>query len=200
MVNHSPLTLVTIDPVLVTHWRHAAENFDVCAALRPSEAGPLALVDLALPGLPPLDDPHWRLWTSTRHIVIGSSMPSDLENLRALQAGARGYGHAYAPVEFWHQVLEVVADGGAWVGPVVLQQLIQTMTRNDVPEPGDWQAHVTDREAEVARLVAIGASNKDIARALDITERTVKAHLTALLAKLHVADRLQLALKVNGIR
>ncbi|KAF0812507.1 Transcriptional regulatory protein DegU [Andreprevotia sp. IGB-42] len=198
-MNHPPLTLITADPVLAEHWRSAAAGFTVQLGRELDEAGPLVLVDLAAPGLPGLADARWHAWTAMRLVIMASSLPSDLENLHALQAGARGYGHAYAPCEFWMQVLDVVAKGGAWIGPLVMQRLIQTLTRNDMHEAHDWQAKVTEREAEVARLVAGGASNKEIARALDITERTVKAHLTVLFSKLHVADRLQLALRVKGM-
>jgi DNA-binding NarL/FixJ family response regulator len=57
---------------------------------------------------------------------------------------------------------------------------------------------LSGREAEVAREVVAGRSNKEIARVLGITERTVKAHLGAIFAKLGVRDRLQLALRLTG--
>ena len=58
---------------------------------------------------------------------------------------------------------------------------------------------MTAREQEAALLVAGGASNKEIARQLDITERTAKAHVSAMLEKLGARDRLQLSLILNGI-
>jgi DNA-binding NarL/FixJ family response regulator len=58
---------------------------------------------------------------------------------------------------------------------------------------------LTAREQETAALLARGASNKEIARQLDITERTVKAHVGAMLEKLGVRDRLRLSLIINGI-
>jgi DNA-binding NarL/FixJ family response regulator len=65
------------------------------------------------------------------------------------------------------------------------------------PPDESWSNGLTDREKEVARTLARGASNKEIARSLDITERTVKAHVGAVLEKLQVRDRLQLSLVVN---
>ncbi len=62
-----------------------------------------------------------------------------------------------------------------------------------------WQEKLTERELQVARLIAQGASNKEIARQLDITERTVKAHVAALLEKCSARDRLQLSLIFNGV-
>ena len=70
----------------------------------------------------------------------------------------------------------------------------------DVSESEDILAALTKRELEVARLVANGSSNKEIARQLGITERTVKAHVGAVFQKLNVRDRLQLALIVSGRR
>lgn len=59
---------------------------------------------------------------------------------------------------------------------------------------------LSGREITVAQLVGQGASNKEVARQLDIAERTVKAHLTAIFEKLQVRDRLQLSLRINGVR
>ena len=66
--------------------------------------------------------------------------------------------------------------------------------------PEDWSAKLTRREQTVASAIASGASNKEIARRLKITERTVKAHVSAVLDKLQVRDRLQISLRINGQR
>ena len=62
-----------------------------------------------------------------------------------------------------------------------------------------WRPRLSLREQEVAQLLARGNSNKEIARQLEITERTVKAHVSAMLEKLGARDRLQLSLIVNGV-
>ena len=64
----------------------------------------------------------------------------------------------------------------------------------------NWATPLTEREREVAQLAAVGDSNLSIALALGITERTVKAHLKAVFEKLDLSDRLQLALRVHGVR
>jgi DNA-binding NarL/FixJ family response regulator len=61
----------------------------------------------------------------------------------------------------------------------------------------DWQAKLSQREIEVTQAIAKGASNKVVARQLDISERTVKAHVTAIFEKLGVTDRLKLVLLVT---
>jgi DNA-binding NarL/FixJ family response regulator len=62
----------------------------------------------------------------------------------------------------------------------------------------DWNQTLTGREREVAHAIAEGANNRDIASALQITERTVKAHVSAILEKLRIKSRLQLALIVKN--
>ena len=74
-----------------------------------------------------------------------------------------------------------------------------TQEKNKIKQAmSDLLANLTRREYEIATLVGNGESNKQIARRLDITERTVKAHLTEVFRKLDVADRLKLALIVKG--
>ena len=82
-----------------------------------------------------------------------------------------------------------------------MQRLIGVVDAVPPPESAklnDWAAPLTDREREVAATIAAGSSNKEIARQLGITERTVKAHVGAILEKLQVRDRLQLALLMSG--
>ena len=71
-------------------------------------------------------------------------------------------------------------------------------TEQDYKQHNVWREKVSNREAQVVDAAALGASNKVIARQLGISERTVKAHLSAVFEKLDVNDRLKLALLVNG--
>lgn len=133
-----------------------------------------------------------------RQVVVLSSLPSGAEALAALEAGARAYCHAYAAPELLREVALVVLHGGLWVGP----ELLARMIRSVVPVVSDTQpAAVLDvlsaREREVAAAVAEGLTNKQVALRLEITERTVKAHLAAAFEKLGVRDRLHLALLVS---
>ena len=103
------------------------------------------------------------------------------------------------------QVASVVLQGGLWIGEPLMQRLVSATSRIqaasgpiDLPEVETWSKNLTGREKEVAVTLARGSSNKEIARILGITERTVKAHVGAILEKLGVRDRLQLSLIVNG--
>jgi DNA-binding NarL/FixJ family response regulator len=139
----------------------------------------------------------------SRHccVVLLSPIPDHREALQALQNGARGYAHVLSPVETLKQIATVVTHRGIWV-PADLMANVMGNT---------WQAlngeqrldevmlaKLTPRERDVALAVVRGSSNKQVARDLDITERTVKAHLSAIFQKLDITDRLQLVLKLTG--
>lgn len=136
--------------------------------------------------------------------IVLSDRPTDEEALAAFSAGARGYCNTHAAAQVLTQVAAVVLQGGLWIGESLMQRLVSATSRVQVaahaapPASQAWAKTLTDREKQVAVTLAGGASNKEIARALGITERTVKAHVGAILEKLHVRDRLQLSLVVNG--
>ena len=86
--------------------------------------------------------------------------------------------------------------------PPELMQRFLALSMRVAPKPQSSEVELnalTSRELMVAEQVAKGASNREIAEALDITERTVKAHLSAIFEKLGVRDRVQLALAMNNI-
>jgi two-component system nitrate/nitrite response regulator NarL len=131
-------------------------------------------------------------------IVVLSNVPGDEEGLAVLEAGAAGYTNALAIPEVLRQVAAVVENGGLWVGPNLLQRLIGSMATRATQINSNHLDKLSVREKEVALAVAGGASNKEIARTLEISERTVKAHLSAAFERLGVRDRLQLSLLING--
>jgi two-component system nitrate/nitrite response regulator NarL len=137
--------------------------------------------------------------------VVLSDEPTEEEALAAFAAGARGYCNTHAASQLLVQIAAVVLQGGLWIGESLMRRLIGATSRlqTSVAPPSStvtaaWSKNLTDRERQVARTLASGASNKEIARALGITERTVKAHVGAIFEKLQVRDRLQLSLKINS--
>jgi two-component system nitrate/nitrite response regulator NarL len=133
-------------------------------------------------------------------IVVLTNVPSQSQALLALSQGAVGYCHAYSAPELLAEVKRVVAHGGIWLGRDLLQRLIEVSIHLTGNAPGHVEhslALLSGREKEVALEAAKGLSNKEIARVLDITERTVKAHMSAAFERLGVRDRLQLALILN---
>ena len=142
--------------------------------------------------------------TGTRVIAM-TMVESPQEARRALEAGASGYVHYLAVPEVLAQVAQVVTAGGMWLGADLMRQLVLTTARILPPtnnlnvNPKINLSLLTSREKAVAELVAAGKSNKEVARDLDITERTVKAHLGAAFEKLQVRDRLQLVLAFSNL-
>jgi two-component system nitrate/nitrite response regulator NarL len=133
-------------------------------------------------------------------IVVLANNPDQGEALLALSQGAVGYCHAYSPSEVLAEVRAVICHGGVWLGRELLQRLIAVSTElvgNQSKQVAEALALLTQREKEVALEASKGLSNKEIAKALDITERTVKAHLSSSFERLGIKDRLQLALMLN---
>ncbi len=128
-------------------------------------------------------------------LVVMSMRPHSEEGLQALEIGAQGYCHALAARAMLREVALVVSHGGLWLGPELMQRAVQAVTRMPrTPALADPWSGLTARESAVARCVSEGAANREIASRLGITQRTVKAHLSAMFEKLGVRDRLQLAL------
>ena len=141
-------------------------------------------------------------------VVLLSGAPEPQQGLQAVNAGVRAYTHAYGVPGLLQEVATVVEHGGLWVGPELLQRLVGSAyaalaARTPPAEPvpatpaavNPWQL-LSAREAQVARAVSAGCSNKEVADLMFISERTVKAHLGAVFEKLGLRDRLQLVLRL----
>ena len=134
-------------------------------------------------------------------LVVLSLDPKQIDALHAFDAGAVGYCHALAVPDLLRQVAVVVANGGLWLGPELMRRMIGSVTSalDRGPAAGGNAAldALSPRERAVVVEVAKGATNKEVARTLGITERTVKAHLGSAFGKLGVRDRLQLVLRLK---
>jgi two-component system nitrate/nitrite response regulator NarL len=136
-----------------------------------------------------------------RPVVAMVGVPKEAEAFALINAGVQGYCHVKAAAEQLREIALVVEHGGLWMPPNLMQRFLALSTRvipAAVPETHQLN-DLTARELMVAEQVAHGASNREIAAALEITERTVKAHLSAIFEKLGVRDRVQLALRMNNI-
>lgn len=136
-------------------------------------------------------------------LIVLADQPDDEQALPLFSAGIRAYINAHSTAANLKQVAQVVAAGGLWLGPGLMARLVAATSRAlataaPVSASDPRLALLTQREQEVARLISGGASNKEVARALDIAERTVKAHAGAIFEKLGARDRLHLALILNG--
>ena len=140
-----------------------------------------------------------RNFPSARFIVM-TDIPSNMEGIQTLRHGAYGYCNAHISGTLLQRVLTAVANGEVWVGWKLMQSLLQQLETGDTilePEPDGIFASLTEREWQIVQMVAEGENNKHIATKLDISERTVKHHLTTIFRKTGTKDRLNLALELK---
>ena len=131
-------------------------------------------------------------------VVVMSAAPAVAEARNVFGAGARGYCHVAANPALLREVGLVVAHGGLWLGEALMSRLLGTLGATLPARPAVKElAALSARELEVARAVAAGRSNKEVAERLGIAERTVKAHLGMIFSKLGVRDRMQLLLRLG---
>jgi DNA-binding NarL/FixJ family response regulator len=123
---------------------------------------------------------------SDARALVFTAFDADDRILAAVRAGAQGYLLKGAPREELFRAIRVVHAGGSLLEPVVASKLLRQVRHPTTPD-----VRITARELEVLRLVARGRQNKEIARDLAVTERTVKFHLSALMRKLGVSNRVE---------
>lgn len=133
-------------------------------------------------------------------IILLSGSPNDAEGIACLKAGARGYCGRKIDGPLLRKAVDRVCDGEIWAErrliPLLVEQYeLHSYDSLELLDSSDRRlALLTRREREIARLIGAGASNRDIASRLLVSEGTVKAHLTAIFRKLGFSDRLQLGL------
>lgn len=170
------------------------------AALRPA----VVLMDLRMPvldGVAATQRLHAAL--PECRVIVLTTFDDDEYIFDGLRAGAVGYLLKDASSDKLFEAIRAAARGESFLQPSVAARVVAEFARmaaagaggrsEALPEP------LSEREIEVLRLVAQGASNKEIAATLFITEGTVKNHLTSILAKLGVRDRTQAALKAREL-
>jgi len=194
-------TLLSVQPdfEVVGEAGNGEEALRIAAALRPA----VVLMDLQMPVLDGVaatrrlhaEQPDCR-------VIVLTTFDDDEYVFEGLRAGAVGYLLKDAPSEKLAEAIRAAARGESFLQPSVAAKVVAefarltthaTLRQQPLVEP------LSDRELEILRLVARGASNKEIATALFIAEGTVKNHVTNILSKLGVRDRTQAALKAKDI-
>ncbi len=128
--------------------------------------------------------------------IIMLTVSDDDEDLfEAIKSGAGGYLLKNLRAEEFFGLLSGVESGEAAISPLLATKIIEEFARQRTSgaEPPSPESEPTARETEVLRLVAAGASNKEIASALNISDNTVKYHLRNIMAGLHLRNRAQVA-------
>jgi DNA-binding NarL/FixJ family response regulator len=124
-------------------------------------------------------------------ILILTTFDLDEYVYEALRAGASGFVLKDDPPEQLLTAIRTVAAGDALLSPGITKRVINQFTRISHPTPPPELGELTEREVEVFRLVARGLSNAEIGQELYISETTVKTHITHILQKLNLRDRVQ---------
>ena len=142
----------------------------------------------------------------TRIVIIEDTVNRCLDQMTLFKSGAHGFFADDISPALLVKAIQSVAKGEVWVPRKLITTLISELARGKAASQGrqdpaarESMAKLTPRELEVAQMVHTGGNNKMIARELDISERTVKAHLSAIFRKLNIANRLHLALFFNEI-
>lgn len=148
----------------------------------------VVLMDLAMPAVDgALAISAIRQFDAEARVVVLTAYDTDERILRAVEAGARGYLLKGAPRDEIFRAVRVVNQGGSLLEPAVAGKLLNRVgdiLRGEAPAEA-----LTPREQDVLNLMARGLRNKEIARELHITERTVKFHANAIYRKLDVGGR-----------
>jgi DNA-binding NarL/FixJ family response regulator len=157
-------------------------ELDLVAARRPE----VVLLDLELPGIGGVEAiPRLAAASPGSAILIFTAYQTDEQVLGAVRAGAKGYLLKGATTAEIVAAIRTVAAGGSALEPRIAARLLAAVRSPHAP------GQLTTRERDVLRLVADGLPGKQIARALGISERTVKFHTASLLRKLGADNRAQ---------
>jgi NarL family two-component system response regulator LiaR len=165
------------------------EAVELAQSLRPD----IILLDLLMPNMDGIEatreikagDPDAR-------ILIITSFAEDENVYQAIKAGALGYLLKDSSPQELMQAIHDVCEGRLSLHPNIALKLIEDL--NQPTETKPTEDPLTEREVEVLKLVAKGRSNQEIAEELIVSERTVGAHVSNILSKLHLANRTQAAL------
>ena len=166
------------------------EAVSQAAALDPD----VTLMDIRMPVLDGLAATRQLAGAGARtRVLVLTTFDLDEYVFEALRAGASGFLLKDAPAEQLAEAIRVVARGDSLLAPEVTRRVIDAFVSRPAPAPPprDRLATLTPRELEVLGLLARGLSNQEISRTLFVSEATTKTHVSNLLAKLHITDRVQ---------
>jgi two-component system NarL family response regulator len=199
---------------MLARWEQGLQGYDVILTVRRldslkeglARAMPqVLLLDFDLPGLDgPKGIAGMRKLSPATKIIAVTGIVSDEMELAVFKAGVRGCCRSDIDPQLLKRIVAAVESGELWIQRSITPRLLDELgarlrdeTRTTHVVAGRL-AGLTPREREIAELIGNGKNNKQIARRLFITERTVKSHLTGIFRKLGVLGRLNLALRVSG--
>jgi DNA-binding NarL/FixJ family response regulator len=176
------------DIEVVAEASNGLEAVDKAARFSPN----VVLMDIRMPELDGLKATRRILEANPEaRILILTTFDLDEYVYEALSVGASGFVLKDDPPEQLLAAIRTVAAGDALLSPTVTKRVIARFTRMPRPEPPKELDELTEREVEILRLIASGLSNAEIGEELHISETTVKTHVTHVLQKLNLRDRVQ---------
>ena len=162
----------------------------------------VVLMDVALPVLDGIEATRRiKAESPTTRIIILSVYDTDAVLFAALSAGADGYCLKELSKDQLEIAIKSVAGGAAWLDPKVANRVLSSVPKStaapvpDIIQVIHPESPLSQREADVLRLVIDGASNQEIADKLGLSIETIKTHMRHIMEKLAVADRTQAAVK-----
>ncbi|MGE0738109.1 LuxR C-terminal-related transcriptional regulator [Sulfurimonas sp.] len=131
-----------------------------------------------------------------QNCIVLERAPSVVTGKMLLFRGVKAYANARMHAVHFMQMLQSVADGNLWSYPELTASLALKSTQNNLSEESQKlvEERLSEKERAVLTLILQGLTNDAIASLLDITTRTVKAHVSSIFSKLHVNDRVSLIL------
>jgi DNA-binding NarL/FixJ family response regulator len=152
----------------------------------------VVLMDIRMPQLDGLEATRRIIAANNKaRILILTTFGLDEYVYEALRAGASGFVLKDDPPEQLIAAVRTVAEGNALLSPAITKRVIKQFVRTPRPDPPKELGDLTEREQEILRLIAGGLSNAEIGEQLYISETTVKTHVTHILQKLGLRDRVQ---------
>ena len=173
---------------VVAEASNGIEAVDKAARFHPT----VVLMDIRMPELDGLEATRRILGADgATRVLILTTFDLDEYVYEALRAGASGFVLKDDPPEQLLAAIRIVAKGDALLSPAITKRVIEKFTRLSQPDPPKGLDELTERELDVFRLLARGFSNTEIGQELYISDATVKTHVTHILQKLNLRDRVQ---------
>jgi DNA-binding NarL/FixJ family response regulator len=208
----SNIFIFTKNPRLLKKWKNALSDtyivqyttdvFDIPADIKPES---LIILDTSFFIENTIDFSYLEKFPS-KVLIMGNQYPENLQ-IQVIASGASGYCENNYSDELFLKAVKSVLNGEIWLQRHLLPKVIGAfgkIPKNKINKEKNEKyeqllKELSNRELDVAKMIGAGKTNKVIASSLDISERTVKAHLTSIYKKLHIPDRLHLAISISEI-
>ncbi len=208
----SNIFIFTKNPRLLKKWKNALSDsytvqyttdvFDIPADIKPES---LIILDTSF-FIENIIEFSYLEKFPAKVLIMGDQYPENAQ-IQAIASGASGYCENDYPDSLFFKAVKSVLAGEIWLQRHLLPKVIGAFAKipkNNINIDKNKKyeqllKELSNRELDVAKMIGDGKTNKVIASSLDISERTVKAHLTSIYKKLHIPDRLHLAISISEI-